>query len=141
MIQEFLQFRLIHYVCHMTTRLQSGQRRSMGPARLFGERRPGEAVDSAPELLLEAARDLLAICRALNETSPAADFLQSPLMGKADLLAFAYGAVGDAVELAREVQDNPEWHGLDEISGVLLAVLLRRVARDLEREADAWEQA
>ena len=111
----------------------------MGPARLFGERRPSVAVDSAPELLLETARDLLAICRALNETSPAADFLQSPPMGKPDLLVSAYRAVGEAVELAREVQDDPDWFGLDQLSGVALAVLLRRVARDLEREADAWE--
>ncbi len=90
---------------------------------------------------MEAVRDLAAICRALNETSPAAHILQSPTTGKGELLDSAYRAVGDAVELAREVQDDPDWHGLDEIGGVLVAVLLRRVARDLEREADAWEQA
>lgn len=88
---------------------------------------------------MEAVRDLVAICRALNETSPAAQILQSPPMGKPDLLVSAYEAVAQAVELAREVQDDPDWHGLDDIGGALVAVLLRRVARDLEREADAWE--
>ena len=138
MIHEILHDWLIHYASHTAVRLQSGQRRSMGPALLFGERRPGEAVDSAPELLMEAVRDLVAICRALNETSPAAQILQSPPMGKPDLLVSAYQAVAQAVELAREVQDDPDWHGLDDIGGALVAVLLRRVARDLEREADAW---
>lgn len=98
-------------------------------------------MDSAPELLIEAARDLVAICGALNEASPAVDLLQFPIISKHDLLVSAYRAVGDAVELAREVQDDPDWHGLDRISGVLVAVQLRRVARDLEREADAWELA
>lgn len=98
-------------------------------------------MDSAHEHLIEAARDLTAIYRALNETSPATDILQSPTMSKSDLLVSAYRAVGDAIELAREVRDDPDWHGLDEIGGLLAAVLLRRVACDLEREADAWERA
>ena len=107
----------------------------------FGNHRPGVAVDLAPDLLIEAARDLVALCRALNETSPAADFLRSPPMSKPELLVSAYRAVGKAVELAREAQDDPDWFGLDQVSGVALAVLVRRVARDLEREADAWERA
>ena len=140
MIQEILQYMFIHYAGHTAVRLQSSQRQSKeAEPRPLGNRRPSVAVDSAPELLLETARDLLAICRALNETSPAADFLQSPPMGKPDLLVSAYRAVGEAVELAREVQDDPDWFGLDQVNGVALAVLLRRVARDLEREADAWE--
>ena len=100
----------------------------------------GEAVDSAPELLVEAARDMLAICQALDETSPAVYIVQSPSMLKRDLLAAAYRAVGEAVRLARKLQGDPDRFGLDQINGVAVAVLLRRVAHDLEREADAWVQ-
>ena len=106
-----------------------------------GTRRTGDAVDPAPEPLLEALRDLLAICRVLNETSRAADILQSPAMLKPDFLVSVYRAVAEAVELARAVQDDPDRHGLDQTDGALVAVLLRRVARDLEREADAWNRA
>ena len=106
-----------------------------------GNQRLGKAVDSAPELLIEAASDLVALCRALNETSSAAHIVRFPTMGEPDLLAAAYGAVSEAVELARNVQDNPDRFGLDQINGVVVAVLLRRVARDLEREADARERS
>ena len=98
-------------------------------------------MEAAPELLKEAARDLVAISRALNRTSPAAHILQSPPKGKSDVLALAYRAVGEAFELAREVQDDADDFGLDPVNGVALAVLLRRVSRDLQREADAWDQA
>ena len=141
-IHEILQFRRIHYACHMTARIQSGQ----SPCKEAGHRpwrrrRPGESVEAAPELLKEAARDLVAICRALNRTSPAAHILQPLPKGKRDVLASAYRAVGEAFELAREVQDDADDFGLDQVNGVALAVLLRRVSRDLQREADAWDQA
>ena len=112
-----------------------------GRAWPLRHRRPGEAVDSTPEFLMEAARDLVAICRALNRTSPAVHVLQSPPKGKRDVLAFAYRAQSEAVELAREVQDDPDDFGLDQVNGVAVAVLLRRISRDLQREADAWDQA
>lgn len=62
-------------------------------------------------------------------------------MGESDRLTTAYWAVSEAAELARNVQGNPERFGLDQVNGVVMAVLLRRVARDLEREADARERA
>ena len=108
---------------------------------ILGNRSSDDAMDSAPELLIEAARDLLAICRVLNEPSPASLILHSPAMGKSELLGSAYRAVGAAVELARDVQDDPDRFGLDRVNGVTLAIVLRGVARELEREADALGQA
>ena len=116
------------------------KRRAPAPSGASPNRCRGETMETAPDPLMEAARDLLAICRALNETTPAAVITESPHLSKADLLASAFRAVGHAVEVSRNLQDDPDRHGLDAMSALVVSVLLRRVARDLEREAGAWDR-
>ena len=116
------------------------KRRAPAPSGSSPNRCLGETMETAPDPLVEAARDLLAICRSLNETTPAAVITESPHLSKADLLASAFRAVGHAVEFSRNLQDDPERHGLDAMSALVVSVLLRRVARDLEREAGAWDR-
>ncbi|MCY4415507.1 MAG: hypothetical protein OXE87_04245 [Chloroflexi bacterium] len=97
-------------------------------------------MSSSASNLVEAARDLLLICRALNEPSPAEQVLQSQDQTKATLIASAYSAVAEALELAANVQRAPNRYGLDAVVGALVALMLRRVARELEVEADRWDQ-
>ena len=96
---------------------------------------------SLPEPLEQAARDLLVICGALNEPTPAAQVLQSDDWTKATRIGWAYSAVAGAFELAAGVQRDPNRYGLDAVVGTLVALTLRRVARDLEVETDRWDQA
>ena len=95
---------------------------------------------SLPEPLEAAARDLLVICGALNEPSPAEQILQSHDGTKAIQIGWAYSAVAEAFELAAGVQRDPSRYGLDAVVGALVALMLRRVARDLETETDLWNQ-
>lgn len=90
--------------------------------------------------MAEAARDLLTIYRAMNATTPEVVFANSPDMNKTDLLASAYGAVALAVKLSRELRDQPDRYGLSATSAMVVSVLLRRAACDLEREADEWDR-
>ena len=85
--------------------------------------------------------DLLANCQTMNENGAAQDIVESPGMDTSALLTSAYRAVGAAVEVARNVENDPDWYGLDEVSGSQVSVLLRRAARDLEHEADEWGRA
>ncbi len=96
---------------------------------------------SLPEPLSEAARDLLLICDALKEPTPAEQILQSHDRTKATRIASAYSAVAEAIELAAGVQRDPNRYGLDAVVGALVVLMLRRVARDLEMETDLWNQA
>ena len=95
----------------------------------------------APEPLVEAARDLLAIREALNQPTQAAQILGSWDRSKAAQIGWAYSAVAEAFELAADVQRDPDRYGLDDVVGDLAALMLRRVARDLEVETDQWYQA
>ena len=95
---------------------------------------------SLPEPLTEAARDLLVICDALNLPTPAAQVLESAEQTKAARVASAYSAVAEATELAARVQRDPSQYGLDAIVGALTALILRRVARELEVETDLWNK-
>ncbi len=67
---------------------------------------------SLPEPLAEAARDLLLVCSALNEPTPAEQALQSHDQTKATLTGWAYSAVAEALELAASVQHDPHRYGL-----------------------------
>ena len=96
---------------------------------------------SVPEPLAEAARDLLVICDALNVLTPAAQVLQSDEQTKATRIASAYSAVAEAFELAANVQRDHNHYGLDAVLGVLVAIILRRIARELEVETDRWNNA
>ena len=96
---------------------------------------------SVPEPLEAAARDLLVICGALNEPTPVAQVLQSRDGTKPTRIASAYSAVAEAFELAAGVQRDPNRYGLDAVVGALVALTLRRVARELEVETDLWNQA
>ena len=96
---------------------------------------------SLPEPLVEAARDLLVICDALNVLTPAAQVLQSDDHTKATQIGWAYSAVAEAFELAANVQRDHNHYGLDVVVGVLVAIMLRRVARELEAETDLWNNA
>lgn len=93
-----------------------------------------------PTPLVEAARDLLVICAALNEPAAAARMLESDDQTKAAQIGYAYSAVAEALELAVNVQRDPSRYGLDAVVGALTALMLRRVARDLEVETDRWDQ-
>ena len=75
----------------------------------------------------------------MNATTPAVVFAESRDLNKTDLLASAFRAVGPAVELSRHLQDHPDRHGLDATSAKVVSVVLRRAARDPEREADEWD--
>ena len=97
-------------------------------------------MSSSASNLVEEVRDLLLICGALNEPSPAGQVLQSQDQTKATLIASAYPAVAEALELAANVQRAPNRYGLDAVVGALVALMLRRVARELEMEADRWDQ-
>ena len=96
---------------------------------------------SLPTALVEAARDLLMICGALNVPTPAAGILESQDTTKATRIGWAYSAAAEAFELAASVQRDPSRYGLDAIVGALVSLMLRRVARDLEVETDRWDQA
>ena len=98
-------------------------------------------TSSLPEPLAEAARDLHVICDALNVLTPAAQVVQSGEQTKATQISRAYSAVAEALELAAGVQHDPHRYGLDAVVGVLVALMLRRVARELEVETDLWNQA
>ena len=63
---------------------------------------------SLPEPLEAAARDLLVICGALNEPSPAEQILQSHDGTKAIQIGWAYSAVAEAFELAAGVQRDSQ---------------------------------
>ena len=91
-----------------------------------------------PEPMAEAARDLLVICDALNAPSPAAQLLRPLGRTKADQVSLAYSAVAEAVELAAGLQRNANRYGLDPVVGALAALMLRRVARELDAETDRW---
>ena len=107
-------------------------------------RRAGDddrTTSSLPEPLEEAARDLLLICDALKESTPAEQILQPHDRTKATRIASAYSAVAEAIELAAGVQRDPNRYGLDAVVGALVALMLRRVARDLEMETDLWNNA
>lgn len=95
---------------------------------------------SPPEPLVEAARDLMVICGALNEPSSAAQVLQSRDRTKAARIGSSYSAVAEAFELAAMVQRDPSRYGMDDVVGALVALMLRRVARDLEVETDRWDK-
>ena len=96
---------------------------------------------SLPEPMVEAARDLLVICAALNVPAPAAQVLESDDQTKAARIGWAYSAVAEAFELAAGVQHDPNRYGLDAVVGALVALTLRRVARELEVETDRWGKA
>ena len=98
-------------------------------------------TENLPEPLVEAARDLLVICGALNEPTQAAQVLQSHDQTKATQIGWAYSAVAEAFELAAIGQRDPNRYGLDSVIGALVALMLRRVARDLEVETDRWDSA
>ncbi len=98
-------------------------------------------TSSLPESMVEAARGLLVICSALNVLTPAAQVLESAEQTKATRIGWAYSAVAEAFELAAGVQRDPNHYGLDAVVGALVAVTLRRVARDLEVETDRWDKA
>ena len=84
---------------------------------------------------------LLLICSALNEPTPAAQVLETDDQTKATQIASAYSAVAEATELAAGVQRDPSRYGLDAVVGALVALMLRRVARELEVETDLWDHA
>ena len=95
---------------------------------------------SPPEPLVEAARDLLVICGGLNVPSPATRVLHHSHEGtKAARIGWAYSAVSEALQLAAMVQRDPGRYGLDAVVGALVALMLRRVARDLQVETDRWD--
>ena len=94
-----------------------------------------------PEPLVEAARDLLRICEALDVPTPAAQLLQSSDQTKVTQVTWAYSAAAEAFELAANVQRNHDHYGLDAVVAVLAAIMLRRVARELEVETDRWDNA
>ena len=96
---------------------------------------------SLPGPMEEAARDLLIICDALNVPTPATQVLETDDQTKATLIGWAYSAVAQATELAANVQRDPNRYGLDPVVGALVALMLRRVARELEVETDRWDQA
>ena len=96
---------------------------------------------SLPEPLAEAVRDLLVICDALNVLTPAAQALQSDDRTKVTQIGWAYSAVAETFELAAGVQRDPNHYGLDAVVGALVAIMLRRVARELEVETDRWDKA
>ena len=98
-------------------------------------------TSSLPEPMMEAARDLLVICSALNVLTPAAQVLESDEQTKATQIGWAYSAVAEAFELVANVQRDPNCYGLDAVVGALVALMLRRVARELEVETDLWNQA
>ena len=98
-------------------------------------------ASSLPEPLVEAARDLHVICDALNVLTPVAQVLETDDLTKATQIGWAYSAVAEATELAAGVQRNPNRYGLDPVVGALVALMLRRVARELEMETDLWNQA
>ena len=91
-----------------------------------------------PEPIVEAARDLLVICGALNAPSPAAQLLRPLGRPRADQVSLAYSAVAQAFELAAGLQRDPNQYGLDPVVGALAALTLRRVARELDVETDLW---
>ena len=96
---------------------------------------------SLPEPLMEAARDVLRICEALDVPTPAAQLLQSHDQTKATQIGWAYSAAAEAFELAANVQRDHNHYGLDAVVGVLVAIMLRRIARELEVETDRWNNA
>ena len=98
-------------------------------------------TSSLPEPMVEAAGDLLVIYDALNVPTPAAQVLESDDQTKAAKIGWAYSAVAEAFELAAGVQHDPNHYGLDAVVGALMAVTLRRVARELEVETDLWNRA
>ncbi len=96
---------------------------------------------SLPEPLVEAAQDLLVICGALNAPSPAAQLLRTLGRTRADQVSLAYSAVAEAVELAAGLQRDANRYGLDPVVGALAALMLRRVARELDVETDRWNNS
>ena len=96
---------------------------------------------SLPEPLAEAARDLLGICAALNVLTPATQVLETDDQTKATQIGWAYSAVAEAFELVANVQRDPNRYGLDAVVGALVALMLRRIARELEVETDRWNKA
>ena len=98
-------------------------------------------TSSLPEPMVEAARDLHVICGALNILTPVAHVLETDYQTKATQVSWAYSAVAEATELSARVQRDPNRYGLDAVVGALVALMLRRVARDLEVETDLWNQA
>ncbi len=98
-------------------------------------------TSSLPEPLAEAVRDLHVICDALNVLTPVAQVLETDDQTKATQIGWAYSAVAEAIELAAGVLRDPNRYGLDAVMGALVALMLRRVARDLEVETDLWNQA
>ena len=96
---------------------------------------------SLPEPMVEAARDLLVICSALNAPSPAAQLLRPLSQTKAAQVSLACSAVAEAVELAAGLQRHPNSYGLDPVVGALAALMLRRFARELEVETDLWNNS
>jgi len=50
------------------------------------------------------------------------------------------GGGGGAFELAAGAQRNPNRYGLDTVVAALVALMIRRIARDLEVEADRWDK-
>ena len=97
-------------------------------------------MPSPPEPLIEAAQDLLVICGALNVPSTAAEIVHTRDKTKATQIGWAYSAGAEALELAAAVQRAPDRYGLDDVVGALATLMLRRIARDLEREADEWSK-
>ena len=80
------------------------------------------------------------ICGALNVPSQAARILRAQDRTKTAQISWAYSAVAEAFELAAGVQRDPNRYGLDTVVGALVALMFRRIARDLEVEADRWDK-
>ncbi len=96
---------------------------------------------SLPEPLVEATQDLLVICDALNAPSPAAQLLRPQGRTKAAQISLAYSAVAEALELAAGLHRDPNHYGLGPVLGALAALMLRRVARELDAETDRWNNS
>ena len=71
-----------------------------------------------PEPVAEAAPELLWICGARNEPTPAAGILESPGPAQVTQIVWAYSAVAKAFELAAVVQRNRGRCALDGVVGV-----------------------